>query len=62
MMYHKSMSRVPKHTYAILYTRLFTHCGRVMHIFVSNLTTFSFDDGLLPDECQAIIWTSAEIL
>ena len=39
-----------------------THCGRVTHISVSNLTIIGSDNGLVPDWCQAIIWTNAGIL
>ena len=39
-----------------------THWGRVTHINVSKLTTIGSDNGLLPDWCQAIIWTNAGIL
>ena len=39
-----------------------THWGRVMHICVGNLTTIGSNNGLSPDWCQAIIWTSAGIL
>ena len=34
------------------------HWGRVAHICVGNLTTIGSDNGLSPDRCQAIIWTS----
>ena len=39
-----------------------THWGRVMHIFVGNLTIIDSDNGLSPCRCQAIIWTNAGIL
>ena len=39
-----------------------TDWGRVTHICVSNLTIIGSDNGLSPGRCQAIIWTSAEIL
>ena len=35
--------------------------GRVMPICVSKLTIAGWDNGLLPDWCQAIIWTNAGI-
>ena len=35
-----------------------THWGRVTHICVSNVTIIGSDNGLSPDWCQAIIWTS----
>ena len=41
---------------------LLTHCGRVTHICVSNLTIIGSDNGLSPGRCQAIIWTNAGIL
>ena len=33
-----------------------------MHINISKLTIIGFDNGLLPGQCQAIIWTNAGIL
>ena len=39
-----------------------TDWGRVTHICVSKLTIIGSDNGLLPGQCQAIIWTYAEIL
>ena len=39
-----------------------THWGWVMHICVTELTIIDPDDGLWPERCQAIIWTSAWIL
>ena len=33
-----------------------------MHIFVSKLNIIGSDNGLSPDQHQAIIWTNAEIL
>ena len=39
-----------------------THWGRVLHICINKLTIIGSDNGLLPDRCQAIIWTNAEIL
>ena len=39
-----------------------THWGRVTHIYVGKLTIIDSDNGLSPGRCQAIIWTSAEIL
>ena len=33
-----------------------------MHIYISKLTIISSDNGLLPPQCQAIIWTIFEIL
>ena len=39
-----------------------THLGRATHICVSKLTIIGSDNGLLPDWCQAIIWTYAGIL
>ena len=45
-----------------LTTSALTHWGRVMHIFISNLTIIGSDNGLSPARCQAIIWTNAGIL
>ena len=39
-----------------------THCGRVTHICVSNLTIIGSNNDLSPSQCQAIIWTNAGIL
>ena len=39
-----------------------THWGRVMHICISKLTITGPDNGLLPGQCQAFIWTNVGIL
>ena len=39
-----------------------THCGRVTHICVGNLTIIGSDNGLSPERRRAIIWTNAGIL
>ena len=39
-----------------------THWGRVTYICVSKLTIIGSDNGLSPDQHQAIIWTNAGIL
>ena len=39
-----------------------TNCGWVTHICVSKLTIIGSNNGLLPDQRKAIIWTSAGIL
>ena len=39
-----------------------THWGRVTHIRVSKLIIIGSDNGLSPDQRQAIIWTNAGIL
>ena len=39
-----------------------THWGQEMHICVSNLTIIGSDNGLLPGQRQAIIWTNAGLL
>ena len=39
-----------------------THWGRVMHIFIDNLTIIGPDNGLSLGRRQAIIWTNAGIL
>ena len=41
---------------------LLTHWGQVTHICVSKLTIIGSDNGLAPDQRQAIIWTNAGIL
>ena len=41
---------------------ILTHWGRVMHIWVGNLTIIGSDNGLSPGWRQAIIWTNAGIL
>ena len=33
-----------------------------MHICINKLTIIGSDNGLLPDQRQAIIWTKGEIL
>ena len=38
-----------------------THWGLVTYICVGNLTIIGSDNGLLPDQRQAIIWTNAGI-
>ena len=45
-----------------LYLMFLTHWGRVTHIPFSKLTIIGSDNGLLPCQCQAIIWTNAGIL
>ena len=39
-----------------------THWGRVKHICISKLTIYGSGNGLVPGQCQAIIWTNAGIL
>ena len=39
-----------------------TPWGRVKNICVANLTIIGSDNGLSPDQCQAITWTNAGIL
>ena len=39
-----------------------THWGWVTHICVSKLTIIGSDNGLSPDQRQAIIWTNAGLL
>ena len=39
-----------------------THWGRVTHKCVSKLTIIGSDNGLSPDQRQAIIWTNAGLL
>ena len=38
-----------------------THWGRLAHIWVSNLNIIGSDNGLLPGQCQALIWTNTGI-
>ena len=38
------------------------HWGWVVHICVGNQAIIGSDNGLLPGQCQAIIWTNAGIL
>ena len=46
-----------------MYQWLFlTHWGRVTHICVGKLTIIGSDNGLSPEQRQAIIWTNAGIL
>ena len=46
----------------MLFKRLLTHLGRVMHICISKLTIIGSDNGLSPGRRQAIIWTNARLL
>ena len=39
-----------------------THWGRVTQIRISKLTIIGSDNGLSPEQRQAIIWTNAGIL
>ena len=39
-----------------------THWGRVTHIYVSKLSIIRSENGLSPDQRQAIIWTNKRIL
>ena len=41
---------------------ILTHWSQVTHICISKLTIIGSDDGLSPDQRQAIIWTNAGIL
>ena len=41
---------------------MLSHRGRVTHICVSKLSIIGSDNGLSPDQRQAIIWTNAGIL
>ena len=59
--YHQPhMARFPSPRSAI--PHLLTHWGRVMHIWVSDLTTIASDNGLSPGRHRATIWTNAGIL
>ena len=41
--------------------RELSHWGRMMYIYVSNLTIIASDNGLSPGQLQAIIWTNSGI-
>ena len=41
---------------------ILSHSGRVTYICISKQITIGSDNGLLPDQRQAIIWTNAEIM
>ena len=45
-----------------LFIPVLTHWGQMTHICTGKPTIIGSDNGLLPDPCQAIIWTSAGIL
>ena len=58
VLYHLSLSKKN-----LPVTALFlTHWRRVTHICVGKLIIIGSDNGLLPDRCQAIIWTNARLL
>ena len=59
---HQSFSVVLKISALYLRTSALTHWGRVTHICVGNLIIIGSDNGLSPDQRQAIIWTNARIL
>ena len=40
----------------------FAHSGWMTHICIGNLTIIGSDNGLLPGQHQAIVWTSAGVL
>ena len=52
----------------LFYWRIYASLGLneltqwVMHMWVNKLTIIVSDNGLLPGQCQAIIWTNAGIL
>ena len=41
---------------------VWTHWGRMMHVYLSKLTIIGSDNGLSPGRRQAIIWTNGGIL
>ena len=43
-------------------SRCLTPWGWVTHICINKLTIIDSDNGLSPGQCQAIIWTNAQIL
>ena len=49
------------HSLGLLHWPL-THCDRVTHMWVGNLTNIGTDNGLSPGRNQAIIWTNVGIL
>ena len=49
-------------TVAFCIITLSTHWGRVTHICISKLNMVGSDNGLLPGQQQAIIWTNTGIL
>ena len=51
-----------KHERKASFKYILTHWGGVMHICISKLTIIGSDNGLLPGQYQAIIWTSDEML
>ena len=57
----RSTNPIPR-KHGKLWKTLLTHCGRVTHICVGNLTIIGPDNGLPPGRRQAIIWTNAGIL
>ena len=48
--------------YAALGGDELTYWGRVTHICINKLTIIGSDNGLLPGQRQAIIWTNAGVL
>ena len=46
----------------VFFAKPLIHSGQVTHICVGNLTIIVSDNGLLPGQRQAIIWTNAGIL
>ena len=46
----------------IVYDTCLNQWGRVTHICVSKLTVIGSDNGLSPDQRQAIIWTDTGLL
>ena len=48
--------------HCLVYVWVFTHWGRVTHIFVGNITIIGSGNVLSPGRRQAIIWTNAGIL
>ena len=54
------MTASPTHAYR--HHSALTHWGRVTHIFVIEITIIGPDDGLSPEQRQAIIWSNAGIL
>ena len=60
--YHSLQSYIFENTSTAPGANVWTHWGRVTHVCVGNLIIISSDNGLSPDQRQAIIWTDAAIM
>ena len=63
-MYYMKYAQFPRFRVfvTVCYLSILTHCGRVTHISVDNLTINGSDNGLSPGRRQAITWTNIGIL